>query len=138
MIIRITIGVLLSAALTASVHAQSFDGTYTGTRTLTKITRTGQGTPNCPPVGRKTPVVFTVANSTITAFSREENIRSSGSLASDGSFTITYGAGFWGGGPGSGTIPVTWSGRIRGSRIQANFIVRGPAGDCIGTFSARK
>jgi len=136
--IRIAIGVLLGTALAASVQAQSFDGTYTGTRTLTKITRTGERMPNCPPVGHKTPVVFTVENSTVTAFSPEENIRSSGPLASDGSFTITYGAGFWGGGPGSGTIPVTWSGRIRGSRILASFIVRSPAGDCIGTFTARK
>ncbi len=138
MTIRILIGVLLGTALAASAHAQSFDGTYTGTRTLTKIKSTGQGTLNCPPVGQKSPIVLIVEGPTITGVSPENNTRSTGQLASDGSFTITYGAGFWGGGPGSGTIPVTWSGRIRGSRIRASFIVRSPAGDCIGTISARK
>jgi hypothetical protein len=119
-------------------NAQSFDGVYKGTSTLTKIARVGQGIPNCPPIGHKMPILLNVTGARITAVNLESNKSSSGALAADGTFKITYTAGFWGGGPGSGTIPVTWSGRIRGTRIEGSFIVSSRSGECSGTIAAGK
>ena len=121
---RIATTALLLCASIACASAQSFDGVYKGTSTLTKILQASPGTPHCPPVGHKIPIVITVASSTITALSLESNKTSSGRVAADRTFKITYGAGFWGGGPGSGTFPVTWSGRIRGKRIAGTFVVK--------------
>jgi hypothetical protein len=128
----------LVASLAVGANAQSFDGVYKGTGTLTKILRTGPGTPNCPPTGHKFPIVITVASPTISALNLETNKASSGTIAADGTFSITYGAGFWGGGSGSGPFPVTWSGSIREPRIKGTFVVQNPAGECRGVIAARK
>jgi hypothetical protein len=135
---RTFLAALLAIAAVAAAHAQPLDGVYRGTSTLTKIVRTGAGEVNCPPIGHKIPLVITVAGATISALNLETQRTSSGTIASDGTFTITYGAGFWGGGPGSGVIPVTWSGRIRGSRIDGTFVVQPPSGQCSGVIAARK
>jgi hypothetical protein len=133
-------GFALVVALGPAVaaHAQSFDGVYKGMSTLTKITRIGPQEPNCPPVGHKMPVVFKVARQTITGINPENNKTSSGKVAADGTFKITYTAGFWGGGPGSGRNPVTWSGRILGTQIEGAFVVTAPSGQCSGTITAQK
>jgi len=126
----------LSLLLAAAAHAQAFDGVYRGAGTLTKVPPSATAAGNCPSVGYKASVVFTIAGQSITAVYLDRT--ASGRVNADGSFTIHYTAGYWGGGPSSGATPVTWSGRVRGSRIEGTYVVRAPGGDCSGIINASR
>jgi hypothetical protein len=134
--VRIIVAFLLTAALAASAQAQSFDGTYAGTRTIT-YSRSAQGgpQPNCPGVGgKRTSITFKVAGGAITLqYLLRRDALFTGRIGPGGNFTITAP---WP--PGSQTS-VTWSGRIEGRRLRGELVGTGPGGGvCRGTLSARK
>ncbi len=132
MLVRTMIGVLLGAALAASAQAQSFDGTYSGTRTIT-LSRSGQGgpLPGCPGTGgKRTAIEFRVAGGTITLrYLLRRDVVFTGTIRPDGAFSITS--------PWEGAM-VTWSGRIKGRNLRGELNSSGPGGGvCGGTLSAR-
>jgi hypothetical protein len=136
MLMRTMAGAVLGAALAVSAHAESFDGTYTGTRTITH-SESAQGGPakDCPGVGgKRTAIEFKVAGSTITL--RYKLLRDTpftGTIGSDGAFTVRA---EWP--PGSRNM-VTWSGRIEGRRLRGELVGASTGGgSCLGTLTARK
>ncbi len=136
MLVRTTIGVLLGAAFAVSAQAQSFDGTYAGTRTIT-LSQSVQGGPQlgCPGVGgKRTSVEFKVAGSAITLrYKLRSDTVFTGTIGGDGAFIIRS---EWP--PGSRSM-VTWSGRIEGRRLRGALAGSGPGGGtCRGTVTARK
>ena len=133
MLIRTLIGAVLGAALAASAQAQSFDGTYVGTRTIT-FSQSGHGgpAPGCPGTGgMRTAIEFKVAGGSITLRYRlRRDVVFAGTIRPDGAFSITS--------PWEGAM-VTWSGRIKGRRLQGDLVGSGPGnGSCRGTLTARK
>jgi hypothetical protein len=133
---RTMIGVLLGAAIATSAQAQSFDGTYAGTRTIT-VSQSAQGGPakDCPGVGgKRTAIEFKVTGSAITLrYKLLSDTVFTGTMGSDGAFTIRA---EWP--PGSRDM-VTWSGRIKGQRLRGELNSSGPGGGtCRGTVTARK
>ena len=136
MLIRTLIGVVLGAAIAASAQAQSFDGTYAGTRTIT-VSQSAQGGPakDCPGVGgKRTAIEFKVAGGTITLrYKLLSDTAFTGTIGGDGAFTIRA---EW---PPGSRNTVTWSGRIKGRRVRGELNSSGPGGGiCRGTVTARK
>jgi hypothetical protein len=134
MISRVAIGAVLGAALAISAHAQTFDGTYVGTRTITHPLPAGQ---DCPGIGgMRTPIEFEVTGSAITLRYRQRgDAVFRGTIGPDGSFAI---ATDWTT-PTGDRIPVTWSGRIEGGRLEGGLLGMGPGGNvCRGTVTARR
>ena len=133
MLVRTMIGVALGAAIAASAQAQSLDGTYAGTRTIT-LSQSAQGGPakDCPGVGgKRTSIEFKVTGSAIKLqYLLRRDVTFAGTIQPDGAFSITSP---WAGGM------VTWSGRIEGRRLRGSLVGTGPGGGlCRGTLTARK
>lgn len=138
MIRTIALALGLASSFVAGADAQTFDGTYRGTRTITRAVSSGeQGSmPDCPGIGGKTTAIeFQVSGSTITLrYLLRSDAIFPGTFGPDGAFTISTP---W---PtaGGGRVVATWTGRIQGPRLQGTLFGAGGGGECHGTLSARK
>lgn len=128
----IVFAIWFGLSLVTEVTAQTFDGIYRGTRTITSA----QSTPDCPGIGgTTTSIEFQVSGSTIILryLSRSDAVFP-GRVASDGTFTIST---LWST-SGSGRALVNWTGRIDGTRIEGTLFGSDSTGECRGTLTARK
>jgi hypothetical protein len=131
MLIRTIIGVLSGAALAVSAQAQSFDGTYKGSVTITK--RVGQLGLECPPVGQSIPITVRMSGGSVSlthAFATypgtvdgKGNVRIHGTRPGPG---------------GSDRISAIYSGRLRGRTVSGSAVATTTSTECHGRFSARR
>jgi hypothetical protein len=131
MFARTMIGVLLGAAMAIPAQAQSVDGTYKGTRTITRAV----GSVHCPPPGftRVDPIEFQVSGTGVTVHYLKSGYTASGTVTAAGSFTIYRPL------PAVGPdVRGTWTGQIRARQIRGRIVAKGSSGECRATFRARR
>jgi len=131
MVIRTLISVLLSSAGFVSAQAQSFDGSYQGSVTITK--RVGNPGHECPAVGGHIAIVIRVSGGTASlthAFATYPGtVNGNGKLRIQGARPT----------PGSGDrVSARYTGAIRGRRVSGSAVATTSAGECHGRFRARR
>ena len=133
---KIGLAAMLGVLLTTAALAQTFDGTYRGTRTITRTPAAGVAMPDCPGIGGMTTAIeFQVTGTTIALryMHRTETVFN-GTIGPEGTFNIST---VWQL-PGGARATVTWSGRIQGQRLQGVLVGLAQGGECRGTLTARK
>jgi len=130
-IARAMMGVLLGAAMAAAAQAQSFDGTYKGSVTVTK--RAGNMGHECPAVGGHIAITLRVhgsAASVTHAFATYP-----GTVNGRGQISIHGTRPTPGGG---GRVAAVYTGTIRGRVASGSASATTGAGSCHGRFTARR
>ncbi len=131
MAIRILIGVLMGAALAVPAQAQSFDGTYKGSVTVTK--RVGNAGHECPAVGGSLVITVRVNGGTVSlthAFATypgtvdgKGKVRIHGTRPTPG---------------GDDRVTAIYTGRIRRRTVSGSAVASTTVGQCHTRFSARR
>jgi hypothetical protein len=125
---------MLSPAVTAAAQAQTFDGAYKGTITVTKrVLRSGDDTNECPRVGNRNPVTVTVSGGAVTLTNPFTTY--SGTIAPGGKVEIR-GSRLAAG--GYGRVVATYTGTVRGGVIAGSGKAIGPNVECFSVFRARR